>query len=279
MGDVSRLDARTQAAFAPAPDFKPMPPVQPGDWLAVHDESGQTFEQWRSSRPNLPRAGRRTIYLVAVGDLEDRVEMDVLVRYTEAFFGLPVAVLPTIGAERTGARSRTFMGRRQLHAGEVMDHLRTVLPDDAYCLLAVTMEDLFPEDDWNFVFGQASLVDRVGVFSFVRYDRDLDGAEATPAPLFYRRALQTVSHEIGHMFGVQHCTAHACNMNGSNSLRESDTQPAHVCPVCLRKLHHATGFDPATRYRTLQAIYEELELVEPAAVASRLAARIEAVDR
>jgi len=204
--------------------------------------------------------------------------MDILVRYTEAFFGLPVAVLPTIAVEKTDARSRTRTGRRQLHTGGVLDHLRTVLPKDAYCLLAVTMEDLFPEDDWNFVFGQASLADRVGVFSFVRYTRDLDGAEATPAPLLYRRALQTLSHEVGHMFGVQHCTAYACNMNGSNSLRESDAQPAHVCPVCLRKLHDATGFDPATRYRTLEAIYEELSLAEPAAIASRLAARIEAVD-
>jgi len=32
------------------------------------------------------------------------------------------------------------------------------------------MEDLYPDPHWNFVFGQASLRDRVGVFSFARYD-------------------------------------------------------------------------------------------------------------
>jgi archaemetzincin len=31
------------------------------------------------------------------------------------------------------------------------------------------MEDLYPEPSWNFVFGQASLNERVGVYSFARY--------------------------------------------------------------------------------------------------------------
>jgi archaemetzincin len=32
------------------------------------------------------------------------------------------------------------------------------------------MEDLYPDPAWNFVFGQASLRERVEVFSFARYD-------------------------------------------------------------------------------------------------------------
>jgi hypothetical protein len=32
--------------------------------------------------------------------------------------------------------------------------------------------DLYPEDDWNFVFGIASLIKRTGVFSIARYDEN-----------------------------------------------------------------------------------------------------------
>lgn len=34
---------------------------------------------------------------------------------------------------------------------------------------------------------------------------------------------------------------HHCVVNGANNLRESDAQPLHLCPVCLRKLHFAVA--------------------------------------
>jgi archaemetzincin len=45
--------------------------------------------------------------------------------------------------------------------------------------LAITMEDLYPEPAWNFVFGQASLQLRVAVFSFARYDAAFYSQERT----------------------------------------------------------------------------------------------------
>ena len=36
--------------------------------------------------------------------------------------------------------------------------------------MGVMLSDLYPEDDWNFVFGMASLRKRTGVFSLARYD-------------------------------------------------------------------------------------------------------------
>ena len=44
-------------------------------------------------------------------------------------------------------------------------------------------------------------------------------------------------------------------MNGSNHLAETDRAPQHPCPVCLRKLHHAIGFDPVKRYEDLARFY------------------------
>jgi archaemetzincin len=60
-----------------------------------------------------------------------------------------------------------------------------------------------------------------------------------------------LAHEIGHVFGLAHCTFFHCLMNGSNHLAESDARPLHLCPVDLRKLQHSIGSDPVTRYRQL----------------------------
>lgn len=61
------------------------------------------------------------------------------------------------------------------------------------------------------------------------------------------------------MFGMDHCIAYHCNLNGSSNLQESDAQPAFLCPVCLRNLQHVTGFDFTKRYKGLKQFYDENE--------------------
>ena len=127
--------------------------------------------------------------------------------------------------------------------------LRPRLPEDACAYLALTASDLWPGEGWNFVFGQASLSDRVGVWSI---HRNGDPSEGDPA--FRRcllRTLKTASHETGHMFSIRHCTLYECNMCGSNHREESDRRPLWLCPHCLAKLCHATGADPVKRFEAL----------------------------
>lgn len=66
------------------------------------------------------------------------------------------------------------------------------------------------------------------------------------------------------MFGMQHCVHYHCVVNGSNSLAESDSQPLHLCPVCLRKLQSSVGFDVVRRYETQRRLYDNLELSDEA---------------
>jgi archaemetzincin len=137
------------------------------------------------------------------------------------------------------------------------------------------MVDLYPDESWNFVFGQASLRHRVGVYSFARYDPQFygDGAPShserpadatrggglTPGKqkLMLRRSCKVLAHETCHMFGIQHCIYYCCLINGSNHLAESDARPLHLCPVDLRKLHHSVGFDVVERYRRLREFCKE----------------------
>jgi len=264
VGPIDALPPATRRALSPQ-GFEPLGPPAPGDWLAAHPERGQTFADFVRAGPNRPSPERKTIYLHALGPLPDAAPMDRLARQAEAFFGLPVRLGEPLSVERLRPTERRNPGTgvRQLLTTDILAELRRLLPRDAFCLIAVTDIDLYPDPTWNFVFGQASLRDRVGVFSYARYHA---GGEA--AEVVLRRAGKVLVHELGHMFGLEHCVYYECMMNGSNHLGETDRRPAHACPVCLHKLLWSVGFDPAERYRALEAFYRDAGLADEARFAA-----------
>lgn len=257
-GDLSGLTAVLQKAFAiDAAEFQPIPKPSPGDWLSVHNELGQTFQEFVRSQP--PQE-RRIIYLQLVGEFppERSPSIAKLREFATAFFAMEVKVLPALTGNTANftTRRNPITGNSQLLTSDILHLLKTRLPPDAFCILAITMEDLYPEATWNFVFGQASLRERVGVYSFARYDPAFYGEARAPEyeRLLLRRSCKVLAHETGHMFGLAHCTFFNCLMNGSNHLAESDRRPLHLCPLCLRKLQWSIGFDVVNRYRSLQRI-------------------------
>jgi archaemetzincin len=138
----------------------------------------------------------------------------------------------------------------QFLSTDVLKMLKHDMPADAYARIAVTMTDLYPDPTWNFVFGQASPSERVGVYSFARYGEPGDKQ-------FLHRCLHVFAHETGHMFAIMHCIHFECVMNGSNHLAESDATPLQLCPVCLRKLHAANAFDIRKRYEGLRTFFKK----------------------
>jgi archaemetzincin len=279
IGATADLSPELQRAFDPADHFTPMGPPEAGDWLAAHPEAPQSFADYIASSPNLPNGTRRVIYLLPLGDFPPGTPpMPALAEIVKAFFTLEVRILPAVPVADVKARRRVHDGthKRQLLAPDVLRWLTRRVPDDAYALMAVTMEDLYPEPSWNFVFGMASLRERVGVQSFARQDAAFFGEPRPPGwkQLLLRRAIWTLVHEIAHMFGLSHCTFFECVVAGSNHQAEADRRPLHPCPVCARKLQFATDFDPAAREAALAAILRKLGIDDEAAWSERRAAWI-----
>jgi archaemetzincin len=247
-----------------------MPEPGPDDWLAQHPEKPQPFQDFARADRNAPNSQRNVIYLLPVGAFPATAPpMAELAKVVRAFFMLEVKTLPAVNVADVTAKTRIHVGtkKRQLLAPEVLRWLGQRLPDDAFGLVAVTMEDLYPEPSWSFVFGMASLTERVGVQSLARQDPAFFG-EPRPAgwqTLARRRATWTLVHEISHMFGLTHCTYWRCVVAGSNSQDEADRSPLHACPVCLRKLHAAIRFDPAVREDALAAVFGRLGIDDEAA--------------
>jgi archaemetzincin len=249
-------------AFDPeSPLFSKKLPPRPGDWLERFREPGQSFFRYRHSDPVRRTTERHTLVMQPLGAFDARGTrlVGVLRDLAAAFFDAKVELargrpLPASGRRqrREGARSWT-----QHHTRVILDELEDSLPPHALCVLGVTLEDLYPEPSWNFVFGQATLEERVGVYSLARFFPEHTGEPRDRATELrvLQRSLHLLAHETGHMFSLEHCVEYECLMNGSNSLEESDRQVTELCPVCLQKLHHALGFDVAQRYERLLALY------------------------
>jgi archaemetzincin len=263
IGPTERLPETLRKALEPGAGFEPIPTPKPGDWLAEHYESGQSFDAFVKRKPNRPNKKRNKIYLQPLGKFpKGEVPMvERLKAYAEAYFGLRVEVLPCLAlGDSITSRTNPYTHNRQILTSDVLTILRKKVPADAFCLLAITMEDLYPEPSWNFVFGQASLRERVGVYSFARYDPAFYGKKRGKdyEKVLLRRSCKVLVHETGHMFGLMHCIYFKCVLNGSNHLQESDSRPVHLCPVCLRKLQHSIGFDVVNRYSELFRFYKKV---------------------
>ena len=266
IGSLDDLADKQKKVYLPGHDFEPINKPASGDWLDVHPEPGQTFDRYVKEGFVRPDKKRHTIYLQPIGKFEKgrSPPVEALEECARAYFMMQVKVLESIPVEGHDFTTRinSYTKKRQILTHDVLKLLKKLLPKDAFCILAVTMEDLYPDPSWNFVFGMASLYERVGVFSFARYDPAFHGEKRAKdyKKVLLRRSCKVLTHEAGHMFGIQHCIYYQCGLCGSNHLAESDARPIHLCPVCLRKLQYNIGFDPVARYRKLKAFYEKIGL-------------------
>lgn len=276
IGALDDLSPTLQRAFSPDHDFDPLPSPGPHDWLSVARERGQTFDQFVRTATNRPDATRRRLYLRPVGEVAaDRGRvLEDLRAFACAFFVQDVGWVPPLPIDAGIARRRNrYTGDVQLNTRDLLARLAREVPSDAWAVLAVSTWDLYPQEHWNFVFGEALLDDRVGVFSIARYDPGFYGQASADRTLLLRRSSKVLAHEACHMLGVLHCIYFNCLMNGSNHLAESDRRPLHLCPVDLRKLHWALGVDLVERYRRLLAFWRAHGIADEAAwVERRLAA-------
>ncbi|MHB8878777.1 MAG: archaemetzincin [Myxococcaceae bacterium] len=277
-------DLRAEKLGEPFERLRPLatPLRAPGDsdWLAGHEERGQWVAGYMISGPVRPTERQRTIYLQLIGTFtpaQARV-VKLTADYLERYFGLPVKQAEPLSASLIPGRARRVhpsWGVPQILSTYVMDEvLAPRRAPDAVATIGFTGEDLWPGEGWNFVFGQASLRERVGVWSIHRFGDPGESPEAFRQCL--RRTLSTAVHELSHMLSIEHCIAYECVMAGSNHLEESDRRPIEPCPACLQKLCWNTGCDPVKRFERLAEFQRANGLAADAAYLKRALAALRA---
>jgi len=263
------------------PFFEPME-VREGDWLDSQRESGETFEEYLASSPTLPTSVRRTIYVQPVGKFtaEQKRAVSLAADFMSAFYSLPVKLRPQMAlgtVPKDKQRRIEYRNNLQIRTNYFLDDLLPkILPSDAAALIAFTNYDLYPGDTWSFVFGQAMLSQRVGVYSLYRLS-DRSSESDNEKDRLMLRTLKIATHETGHMFSMKHCIKYECLMSGTNHLAETDRRPLDNCPECMAKLAWAMNYDPVERYRKLAAFWQENGRPEEASVLLKKAAAVAAV--
>ena len=74
--------------------------------------------------------------------------------------------------------------------------------------------------------------------------------------LWLGRVCKTASHELGHCFGIDHCSYFACVMQGTANLVEDSRQPPYLCPIDLTKVLLATGVSEKEHYDAMLKVCE-----------------------
>ena len=168
-----------------------------------------------------------------------------------------------------------------------------------FCIMGITLEDLYDGPSDLFCAGMAFGGDKCAIFSFARYhplikmhpgkwwhygyadesdgysyyeddDQDPVGLRQTPFVIrshqkqmeseFLRRSCKLLTHELGHLYALDHCIHNRCLMMGTGHLVEDYRAPSHLCGICLRKLCWRTGFDVIMRYKLLTDVFTDMGL-------------------
>ncbi|XP_070560347.1 archaemetzincin-2-like [Ptychodera flava] len=253
----------------------------------------QTFPQWKvaieigSLFTSLPwtKKRHRTLFLQPLGEfpdfirnfrLGDKTLFNLLKAFASAFFaGMGVEILDELNVDNLPftTRHHKVTGKKQILVSDILTkitrHVTKHSKNDF--VVGISWTDLYPSEDLNFVLGEASYKDRSAVLSFGRFEprtykgNEIDGdpdITAIDGQILWR-LLKVLSHETCHIFGLAHCVFFDCAMNESSAIEEAMSQPLFLCPICLRKLQHALGFDVRSRYRDLHSICSLIQLHFP----------------
>ena len=168
------------------------------------------------------------ICLQWIGDskMMDAKILNEVKNHLERTFGIPVRI--RWGEEQP---SDAFdPARGQYSSTKILRWLLQDVPAHAGKILALTDVDLFIPV-LTFVFGEAQVGGKGAVVSTARLRVDLNGFPS-PAHRFRARLLKECAHELGHTFGLIHCSVIRCVMSRSNTVLEVDAKRDDLCKNC-----------------------------------------------
>jgi len=122
------------------------------------------------------------------------------------------------------------LDRNQYHATLLLASLLRHLPNPSAKILGVTPVDLFVPV-LTFVFGQSQLDGPGAIVSTYRLHNEFYGLRPNEG-LLVERAIKEAVHELGHAFGLLHCSNYQCVMHASTHVEEVDIKQSAFCDAC-----------------------------------------------
>ena len=124
--------------------------------------------------------------------------------------------------------------RQQYYSTQLLGEILNRANGQTSKLLGVCDVDLFIPI-LTFVFGEAQLNNRSALISACRLRQPFYGLPED-RDLLYTRCEKEALHELGHTFGLLHCSSHTCVMHPSNSVEQIDLKTSLFCSTCLESV-------------------------------------------
>jgi archaemetzincin len=170
----------------------------------------------------------KNILIVPIGRIEPRV-LEMLQNGLRSIFNRETS---TVSAQEEPEYAHNKQ-RDQYSADMILIRL-SAHPESRYNerTIGVVDHDLFV-NNLKFVFGTASGLH--ALFSPTRLRQEFYGFPADEN-LFESRLLTEAVHELGHTYGLGHCSDEHCVMYFSNRLSDTDRKGYKFCEACRRGL-------------------------------------------
>ncbi|MGD0507087.1 MAG: archaemetzincin [Terriglobales bacterium] len=163
--------------------------------------------------------------LVAIGSVPEKA-MEWIENAAAEWFPLPLRRLPPVSLPEAAYDRK----RGQYQSVEIMKMLAQSAPPDATRFLGVTDVDLsIPM--LTFLFGQANFDGPIAVVSLCRLHQEFYGLPADDN-LLRERIVKEVLHELGHTFGLAHCSDPKCPMSLATHIELVDGKEEQYCVRC-----------------------------------------------
>ena len=120
--------------------------------------------------------------------------------------------------------------RKQYFSTRILKEISRLAPDDARKIIGIVNVDLYIPI-LTFVFGEAQLNGKAAILSLFRLRQEYYGLNPNK-DLLRIRALKEAIHELGHTFGLTHCSNYKCVMYFSNNVRNIDMKKEDFCDGC-----------------------------------------------
>ena len=136
---------------------KPIYALENDDWVLSQKEYGQTFNNFLKDSYNLIDKERNIIYINPLQEMPLEF-LDNISLYCQSFFySMQIKLIKIVSLETLNVKSRINKdtGKKQYHTGQINSNMVKYVPKDAHCLISILLDDLYPEESWNYVFGEA----------------------------------------------------------------------------------------------------------------------------
>jgi archaemetzincin len=125
--------------------------------------------------------------------------------------------------------------RNQYFSGAILSKIQEYAEKEKALdkILGIVDVDIFVHG-LNFVFGEAECSGKAALISLWRLKPEFYG-DVQNMELFLERSTKEALHELGHTFGLSHCSNPFCVMYFSNSIFDTDRKQSLFCNKCYLK--------------------------------------------